>query len=185
MCVVGVGWGGGYRYTGFDASEFTSSDRGKPRALAHLRQTHGYDPVVMVGDGATDMPATGPPPPPPRREDRNGRLGHKRGPERERDGAWRECKRYKMSKGEERCSCLGARAECVELRTCKRAPPLPLRTPCARLAPYLHTWPSAKPFPGARVGRRLHRLRRRGGARGGPDGRRLVRHRLWGDDRHR
>jgi phosphoserine phosphatase len=47
-------------YAGFDSNEFTSCDGGKPRTVAHLKERHGYDPVVMVGDGATDMQAKAP-----------------------------------------------------------------------------------------------------------------------------
>ena len=46
-------------YSGFDAKEFTSADRGKPRAVTYLKEKFGYKTVVMVGDGATDMQAKG------------------------------------------------------------------------------------------------------------------------------
>lgn len=47
-------------YSGFDPTEFTSADQGKTKALTHLKATHGYETVVMVGDGATDMQAKAP-----------------------------------------------------------------------------------------------------------------------------
>ena len=39
---------------GFDANEPTSQDMGKPRALEMIASRHGYENMVMVGDGATD-----------------------------------------------------------------------------------------------------------------------------------
>ena len=42
-------------YAGFDSSELTSRDMGKPAALSKIKESGGYDTVVMVGDGATDM----------------------------------------------------------------------------------------------------------------------------------
>mmetsp|Transcript_1626 Transcript_1626/g.2395 ORF Transcript_1626/g.2395 Transcript_1626/m.2395 type:complete len:279 (+) Transcript_1626:22-858(+) len=47
-------------YDGFDDTEFTSADMGKPRALGHLKQTYGYETMVMIGDGATDAQAKPP-----------------------------------------------------------------------------------------------------------------------------
>lgn len=51
-------------YRGFDASEFTSQDGGKPRAIREIlhRQEGLLDQpvVVMVGDGVTDMQAKPP-----------------------------------------------------------------------------------------------------------------------------
>jgi len=44
-------------YTGFDATEPTSADQGKPKALTTIKSMHGYESVVMVGDGATDAQA--------------------------------------------------------------------------------------------------------------------------------
>jgi len=47
-------------FTGFDASEPTSADGGKPKVIGALKEQHGYDPVIMVGDGATDLQARPP-----------------------------------------------------------------------------------------------------------------------------
>ncbi|GLC47214.1 hypothetical protein PLESTB_001457900 [Pleodorina starrii] len=45
------------RYAGFDESEFTCRSGGKPAAIRHIKDKYGYENVVMVGDGATDMEA--------------------------------------------------------------------------------------------------------------------------------
>jgi len=44
-------------YTGFCKDEPTSADQGKPKAVQMLKEKHGYETVVMVGDGATDAQA--------------------------------------------------------------------------------------------------------------------------------
>ena len=44
-------------YAGFDPNEPTSADMGKPKAVGQIKAEHGYNTVVMVGDGATDMQA--------------------------------------------------------------------------------------------------------------------------------
>ena len=44
-------------YAGFDANEMTARAGGKARVVAQLKATHGFSPMVMVGDGATDMEA--------------------------------------------------------------------------------------------------------------------------------
>ncbi|KAK3262377.1 hypothetical protein CYMTET_28765 [Cymbomonas tetramitiformis] len=44
-------------YAGFDKEEFTSRSGGKANAIVHLKKEHGYHPMVMVGDGATDLEA--------------------------------------------------------------------------------------------------------------------------------
>ncbi|KAG2487307.1 hypothetical protein HYH03_014024 [Edaphochlamys debaryana] len=44
-------------YAGFDESEFTCRSGGKPAAIRHIKDKYGYDGVVMVGDGATDLEA--------------------------------------------------------------------------------------------------------------------------------
>lgn len=44
-------------YAGFDPTEPTSADMGKPKAVKQIKAEHGYETVVMVGDGATDMQA--------------------------------------------------------------------------------------------------------------------------------
>jgi phosphoserine phosphatase len=47
-------------YKDFDADEYTSKAGGKPAVVELLKETHGYEKVVMVGDGATDMDARPP-----------------------------------------------------------------------------------------------------------------------------
>eukprot|EP00884_Botryococcus_braunii_P018710 jgi/Botrbrau1/5522/Bobra.0023s0010.2 len=47
-------------YLGFDAEEFTSRSGGKLRAVKHIKEKYGYNPMVMVGDGATDVEARQP-----------------------------------------------------------------------------------------------------------------------------
>ena len=47
-------------YAGFDDSELTSRDGGKSAVIAKLKAEYGYSPVLMVGDGATDMQAKPP-----------------------------------------------------------------------------------------------------------------------------
>lgn len=47
-------------YAGFDDTELTSKDGGKPAVIAKLKAEHGYSPIIMVGDGATDMQAKPP-----------------------------------------------------------------------------------------------------------------------------
>lgn len=47
-------------YVGFDPNELTSADMGKPKALAHIKEAHNYQTMVMVGDGATDAQAKPP-----------------------------------------------------------------------------------------------------------------------------
>jgi phosphoserine phosphatase len=48
------------QYAGFDKSEPTSADGGKPQALQQLQQRYQYQCMVMVGDGATDAQAKPP-----------------------------------------------------------------------------------------------------------------------------
>ncbi|CAN0378138.1 unnamed protein product, partial [Hapterophycus canaliculatus] len=45
-------------YSGFSKTEPTSEDGGKPKVIGLLSKEFGYDCVVMVGDGATDMQAS-------------------------------------------------------------------------------------------------------------------------------
>lgn len=47
-------------YTGFDPSEPTSRDMGKPKALEQIKSLKQYETMVMVGDGATDAQAKPP-----------------------------------------------------------------------------------------------------------------------------
>ena len=47
-------------YTGFDPTEPTSADMGKPKALTQIQSLKGYKTMVMVGDGATDAQAKPP-----------------------------------------------------------------------------------------------------------------------------
>jgi len=44
-------------YAGFDEEEFTCRSGGKPAAIRHIKKSFSLEPVVMVGDGATDMEA--------------------------------------------------------------------------------------------------------------------------------
>eukprot|EP00955_Chlamydomonas_euryale_P053928 355645-Chlamydomonas_euryale.AAC.31 len=44
-------------YAGFDDNEFTSRSGGKPACIRHIKETRGLSPIVMVGDGATDLEA--------------------------------------------------------------------------------------------------------------------------------
>ena len=45
------------KYAGFDVNEPTSRAGGKAKVCGELRRKRGYDPIIMVGDGATDMEA--------------------------------------------------------------------------------------------------------------------------------
>lgn len=47
-------------YMDFDRSEYTSKDMGKAKAIDYIKQHCGYQCVVMVGDGATDLQAKPP-----------------------------------------------------------------------------------------------------------------------------
>jgi len=47
-------------FGGFDAEEPTSRDGGKPAVVKSLIDAHGYKPIVMIGDGATDLQARPP-----------------------------------------------------------------------------------------------------------------------------
>mmetsp|Transcript_20948 Transcript_20948/g.37557 ORF Transcript_20948/g.37557 Transcript_20948/m.37557 type:complete len:292 (-) Transcript_20948:244-1119(-) len=47
-------------YTGFDSTEPTSADQGKPKALMAIKEKYGYETMIMVGDGATDAQAKPP-----------------------------------------------------------------------------------------------------------------------------
>ena len=52
-------WDAKGEYSGFDATEPTSRDGGKPAVIAQLKEK-GAQTVVMVGDGATDAQAKPP-----------------------------------------------------------------------------------------------------------------------------
>jgi phosphoserine phosphatase len=43
------------KYSSFDAEEPTSRDGGKGEVIQRLKNEYGYSPVVMIGDGATDL----------------------------------------------------------------------------------------------------------------------------------
>lgn len=45
------------RLIGFDMSEPTAHNRGKPEAISRIRQRNPYNTVIMVGDGITDLEA--------------------------------------------------------------------------------------------------------------------------------
>ncbi|XP_023214586.1 phosphoserine phosphatase-like [Centruroides sculpturatus] len=47
-------------YAGFDETQPTSNQDGKAQVVNHLKQTYGYERLVMVGDGATDLAACPP-----------------------------------------------------------------------------------------------------------------------------
>ena len=47
-------------YCGFDEAAFTSRSGGKGVAIAELKKRHGYRPLIMIGDGATDLEARPP-----------------------------------------------------------------------------------------------------------------------------
>lgn len=47
-------------YAGFDTAEFPSRSGGKRDAVQHIKTTHGFQTVVMVGDGMTDCEARAP-----------------------------------------------------------------------------------------------------------------------------
>ena len=47
-------------YSSFDATSPTSRDGGKKTVVQGLIETNGYNGVVMIGDGATDMQARPP-----------------------------------------------------------------------------------------------------------------------------
>lgn len=47
-------------YVGFDEDAFTSRSGGKAAALQHLKDHFGYSPLIMVGDGVTDLEARPP-----------------------------------------------------------------------------------------------------------------------------
>jgi len=47
-------------YRGFDVNEPTSRAGGKGVVVGNLKKQFGYDPIIMVGDGATDLEARPP-----------------------------------------------------------------------------------------------------------------------------
>lgn len=47
-------------FKGFDSNELTSRDGGKPAVIKRLKEAHGYNPIIMIGDGATDLQAKPP-----------------------------------------------------------------------------------------------------------------------------
>lgn len=42
-------------FSGFDGNEPTSGVWGKPTAVQQIRKAQGYNKLVMIGDGATDL----------------------------------------------------------------------------------------------------------------------------------
>lgn len=48
------------KYAGFDAHEPTSRAGGKAKVVGMLKEKFAYNPIVMIGDGATDMEARPP-----------------------------------------------------------------------------------------------------------------------------
>ena len=53
-------FGSSGEYAGFDPTEPTSRSGGKAVAVQQIRQDHGYNTLVMIGDGATDLEARQP-----------------------------------------------------------------------------------------------------------------------------
>lgn len=47
-------------FAGFDPDELTCRDGGKAKVAQHLISAHGFSPLVVVGDGATDLQARPP-----------------------------------------------------------------------------------------------------------------------------
>jgi phosphoserine phosphatase len=47
-------------YAGFDENEPTSRAGGKAKVVGLLKEKHKYNPIVMIGDGATDLEARPP-----------------------------------------------------------------------------------------------------------------------------
>ncbi|CAH0561408.1 unnamed protein product [Brassicogethes aeneus] len=47
-------------HAGFDVNEPTSRTGGKAVVVNHLKQTHNYQNVILIGDGATDLEASPP-----------------------------------------------------------------------------------------------------------------------------
>ena len=47
-------------YAGFDETEPTSQQDGKAQVVAYLKHLQGYQRVVMIGDGVTDLEACPP-----------------------------------------------------------------------------------------------------------------------------
>jgi hypothetical protein len=45
------------KLVGFDATQATAHNKGKPAAIRALRKQHPYQTVVMIGDGITDLEA--------------------------------------------------------------------------------------------------------------------------------
>ncbi|KAG2496545.1 hypothetical protein HYH03_005368 [Edaphochlamys debaryana] len=45
------------KLVGFDVSQLTAHNQGKPQAIARIRESNPYTTVVMVGDGITDLEA--------------------------------------------------------------------------------------------------------------------------------
>ena len=53
-------WDADGGYAGFDPDCPTSRSGGKAAALTQLQRQHGYRPLIMIGDGATDLEARPP-----------------------------------------------------------------------------------------------------------------------------
>jgi len=47
-------------FAGFDETQLTSRSGGKGAAVRHLKETYGYEKIVMIGDGMTDWEAAPP-----------------------------------------------------------------------------------------------------------------------------
>jgi len=53
-------WHADGSYAGFDANQPTSRSGGKATMLTELKKTYAYQPLIMIGDGATDLEARPP-----------------------------------------------------------------------------------------------------------------------------
>lgn len=53
MCFLG-------EYAGFDESQPTAEGGGKGKVISMLKEQNGFENVVMIGDGATDLEACPP-----------------------------------------------------------------------------------------------------------------------------
>ncbi|KAM0937487.1 putative phosphoserine phosphatase [Dioscorea sansibarensis] len=60
VCANQLLFGSKGEFLGFDSSEPTSRSGGKATAVENIRKKHGYEAMVMIGDGATDLEAKRP-----------------------------------------------------------------------------------------------------------------------------
>lgn len=55
-----IHWLSSGEFAGFDETQPTAESGGKGRVISMLREKYGFEKVVMVGDGATDLEACPP-----------------------------------------------------------------------------------------------------------------------------